>query len=344
MEPTRLAQLSDAAWLLENEDPGVRYLALRDLAGLGEDTSDLRAAGGLAHTAGPIATVLQAMHPEGYWVQPGPGYNPKYRSTVWSLILLAQLGARLDFDARISTACGYFLDQALTRHGQLSANGAPSGTVDCLQGNLCWALLRLGCRDPRLEQAFDWLARSNTGEGVAPLTERLVDPRYYASGKSGPGFACAANNRQSCAWGAVKCVLALGALPAAWHTPLTRQALALGAEFLLAGEPGAAGYPNGYSEKPSGSWFKFGFPVFYVTDVLQIVEALAQAGYGQDPRLAPAVELILSKQVSPGRWTLEYDYHDKTWLDFGPKKQPNAWVSLRALRALHRLEHPAVIV
>ena len=35
-----------------------------------------------------------------------------------------------------------------------------------------------------------------------------------------------------------------------------------------------------------------------------------------------------------GRWPLEYDYAGKTWVDFGPKRQPNKWVSLRALRAL----------
>jgi hypothetical protein len=31
---------------------------------------------------------------------------------------------------------------------------------------------------------------------------------------------------------------------------------------------------------------------------------------------------------------LEYDYTGKTWVDFGLKKQPNPWVTLRALRVL----------
>jgi len=29
-----------------------------------------------------------------------------------------------------------------------------------------------------------------------------------------------------------------------------------------------------------------------------------------------------------------YDYAGKTWADFGPQKQPNPWVTLRALRVL----------
>ena len=81
------------AWLLEPDDPGVRYLALRDLLGRPADDPELAAARGAAHAAGPIAAVLDAMAPAGYWVEPGPGYNPKYRSTVWAIILLAQLGA-----------------------------------------------------------------------------------------------------------------------------------------------------------------------------------------------------------------------------------------------------------
>ena len=84
------------AWLLEPDDPGVRYLALRDLLDRPADDAELLAAQQAAHVQGPIATILDAMAPEGYWVEPGPGYNPKYRSTVWSITLLAQLGASVD--------------------------------------------------------------------------------------------------------------------------------------------------------------------------------------------------------------------------------------------------------
>ena len=93
-------------------------------------------------------------------------------------------------------------------------------------------------------------------------------------------------------------------------------------------------YPSGITGKPSGNWWKFGFPVFYVTDLLQVVEALAALGYAGDPRLARTVALIRGKQDAQGRWALEYDYTGKTWVDFGPKRQPNKWVTLRALRAL----------
>jgi len=313
----------------------VRYLALRDLLDSPPDDPQLADARRAAHRAGPIAAVLDQMDPAGFWVEPGPGYYPKYRGSVWSVILLAQLGASVSEDARVGRACAYLLDHALNPGGQFSVNGAPSGTIDCLQGNLCWALLELGCTDPRLETAFDWLARSVTGEGIAAMTEKGAAVRYYA-GKCGPDFACGANNKQPCAWGAVKVMLALGRWPAERRTPLMARAIERGIAFLLGTDPARAEYPNGWAEKPSGNWWKFGFPVFYVTDLLQNVEALVALGYGHDPRLAAALDLIRGKQDAAGRWPLEYDYAGKTWVDFGPKKQPNPWVTLRALRVSYQ--------
>ena len=320
-------------WLLEPDEPEVRYLALRDLAGCAADDNELLAARELAYKQGPIATILANMHEDGYWSEPGPGYNPKYFSTVWSLILLAQLGAAVQQDQRIACACRYMVENGLAAGGQFTTSGAPSGTADCLQGNLCWALLELGYEDPRLDTAFEWMARTVTGDGIAPIEDRKALVRYYA-GKSGPLFECGANNKQPCAWGGVKVLLALGRLPKERRTPLIEDAIAQGAEFMLRGDPARAGYPNGWAEKPSGNWWKFGFPVFYVTDLLQNVEALVRLGYGADPRLADALAIIVEKQDAGGRWMLEYDYSGKTWVDFGKKKQPNKWVTLRALRVL----------
>jgi hypothetical protein len=320
-------------WLLDPNAPGVRYLALRDLLDLAPDDPQLAAARRAAHQTGPIATILDRMDKAGFWAEPGPGYLPKYRSTVWSVILLAQLGASIDEDERVGRACAYVLDHGLTPIGQFTASGAPSGTVDCLQGNLCWALVELGCTDPRLDPAFDWLARSVTGEGIAAMEERDAAVRYYA-GKCGPTFACGANNKLPCAWGGVKVMLALGRWPPERRTPAMERAIEHGVAFLLGTDPALAEYPNGYAEKSSGNWWKFGFPVFYVSDLLQNVEALVSLGYGRDPRLARALDLVRQKQEAEGRWPLEYDYTGKTWVDFGPKKQPNPWVTIRALRVL----------
>jgi hypothetical protein len=212
-------------------------------------------------------------------------------------------------------------------------NGAPSGTIDCLQGNLCAAMLDLDIKDPRLEKALEWMARSVTGDGIAPLEEKQHYPRYYAY-QCGPGFSCGANGSQPCAWGGVKVMMAFSKLPFEQRTPLIEKAIKKGVNFLLSVDPASAAYPTRLGTKPNRSWWKFGFPVFYVTDIMQNVEVLVRLGYGDDPRLSNAIKLIRDKQDSNGRWAFEYDYTGKTWGVFGEKKQPNKWVTLRAARIL----------
>jgi hypothetical protein len=187
-----------------------------------------------------------------------------------------------------------------------------------------------------MDKAYEWMARTVTGEGLAPLEEKDAPVRYYAY-KSGPTFACGVNNKLPCAWGGAKVMLAFSKLPVKARTPLIRKAIQQGVDFLFSVDPVTAKYPVGDGNKPSGNWWKFGFPVFYVTDLLQIAEALAGLGYGSDPRLSNTLNLIREKQDSEGRWLLEYDYTGKTWIDFGKKKQPNKWVTLRALRVFKNL-------
>lgn len=317
------------SWLLEEENPGVRYLAMRDLLDTPSNDSDLLTAREQAHQEGPIAVILEKMNGEGFWVTPGHGYLPKYYSSVWSLIMLAQLGARVEQDQRIEKACRYICDQSLTKNGQFSTTKTASGTVDCLQGNLLSAMLDLGFTDSRLNKAFEWMARSVTGEGVAPMEEKTAPLRYY-SGKCGPGFICGANNKLPCAWGAVKVMLAFSKLPVEQRTSYIDQAIITGIEFLLSVDPLSSEYPSGWNDKPSGNWWKFGFPVFYVTDLLQNIETLVRLGLGSDPRLKNALTYICDKQDNNGRWPLEYSYTGKTWVDFGAKKEPNKWVTYRA--------------
>jgi hypothetical protein len=253
------------------------------------------------------------------------------------MILLAQLGASVTEDKRIEQACNYLLDH-LADGGQFTSitSGTPSGTIDCLQGNLCWSLRELGYDDPRLDKAYEWMARTVTGEGIAPMEEKDAPVRYYAY-KCGPTFACGVNNKLPCAWGGVKVMLAFSKLSTKQQTPSIKKAIKQGVEFFFGIDPATAKYPTRTNSQPNRAWWKFGFPVFYVTDLLQLAEALVSLGYGNDPRLSNVLTILREKQDNEGRWLFEYDYTGKTWIDFGKKQQPNKWVTLRALRVLKAL-------
>jgi len=338
MDALAISTESTLAWLLEEdaEEPGPRYFALRELLDKENSDPQVVSAQQAIMERGPVAGILAAQEPGGFWVKPGPGYLPKYKSTVWQIIFLAQFGASGN-DARVRAAGDYILDNGRARRGGFSMNGLPSGLIHCLQGNLCAALIDLGwLGDERLAQSLDWLARSITGRGIAPSDQRQAEVRYLRSGNSGPGFLCSANDHQPCAWGAVKAMLALSKVPEAHRTPAMEEALTLGLEFLFSRDPAAADYPMGYSDKPNRSWFKFGYPIAYVTDVLQNLEVLTALGFGRDPRLQPALEMLLAKRDEDGRWPLEYTYNSKTWVDIEVKGQASKWVTLRVMRVLKR--------
>lgn len=328
-------------WLLEidAENPGVRYFALTDLLGKPQDDAEVIKARQAVMADGPVPAILEAQEPDGFWVEPGPGYYPKYRGTVWQIVFLAQLAADGN-DAQVRSGCNYILDHSRCSRGGFSISGTPAGMIHCLQGNLCAALIDLGWfGDERLGEALDWLARSIIGQNIAPSEDKQAPIRYLRSGNSAPGFVCSANNQLPCAWGAVKAMLALSKVPESERTTTMKTAINKGLEFLLGRDPAEADYPIGYAEKPSRSWFRFGYPIGYVTDVLQILETLVALGYGGDQRLQPAVDLLLSKQNEQGCWKLEYTYNGKTWVDVEVKGQPSKWVTLRALRVLAARDH-----
>jgi hypothetical protein len=314
-------------WLLEPDEaqPGVRYFALRDLLAYPQDSADVKAAQAQAMVSGPVPGILDAQYPEGFWVKPGGGYSPKYRSTVWQVIFLAELGAEPS-DERVRRGCEYVLTHSVAPNGAFSARQKPvnSSAIPCLNGNLLYALQQLGYReDARVRQALDWLARAIIGDSGFT---------YLKSGTSGPCFACSANEGQSCAWGACKAMRALLAVPPEQRTSPMTEALQMGAEFLLSRDPSLADYP--YTGRVSSTWFKLGFPLTYWSDVLEVLHVLTLAGYAGDPRLKPALQLVLDKQDEHGRWPLENALTGKMWADLEVKRKPSKWITLRVLRVL----------
>jgi hypothetical protein len=320
-------------WLLSEDDPAVRAATLQRLLGAAPHDPAVREARAAAMEVDPIKSILAAQDPAGWWVKPGPGYGPKYQGTVWQVIFLDQLGAD-PAHPQVAMACDYVLAWSPSVVGGFGASGtvkeAPppsSAVIHCLNGNLLRALIGFGrFDDERVRAAVEWAARAITGEGVS---------RWYASGTSGPGFACAANEGAPCAWGAVKEMSALARIPTRRRTALVRRAIDAGISFLFSRDPAVADYPMGWGNtKPSTSWLKPGFPIGYVTDVLQNLEVLAELGHARDPRLGPALAWVEAGQNVQGRWVNRYAYNGKTWVDIERQGQPSKWVTLRACGVL----------
>ena len=328
-------------WLLEPDDPGVRYLALRDI--VDADEKELRAARSKAHREGPIAEVLDNMNPEGWWIHPGNVYTPKCQVTSWSIISLAQMGGSIEEDERIGVACNYLLDNALARGGQFSGNGDASKTFNCFQGNMLASLMDSGCKDARLETAYEWTARTVTGENLPSRTTRdgldsadssnaRLRPLNYITG---PLFSC--RQLTHCAWAGAKVMLAFSRLAPERRSPAVKRAIEAGVKYFFNADPATADFPGETAPAPDRRWWKFHFPVVGM-DILQVAEAMTALGYGPDPRMANALALIRNKQDEDGKWLMEknYGYWHKWWVHYGSINKPNKWVTLRAMRVLKR--------
>jgi hypothetical protein len=83
-------------------------------------------------------------------------------------------------------------------------------------------------------------------------------------------------------------------------------------------------------------WKRFGFPLMYQTDVLEILWILARLdpAYLCDERAREALDLVAAKASAQGRWKLEQTFNDRFVVPIETKGEASRWVTLRALEVL----------
>ena len=308
-------------WLLEGSDASVRLRVLRDLLDRPRDDSDLIAARREIGRKGWAAEILRLQLPGGQWDTPGSSrvelYRPKYISTNWRLLVLADLGLSRK-NARVARAGELFLRRYSGPKGDLGGTGSET----CFTGNAVRMLVQIGyLDDPRIRPAIDWLVRSQKADG---------------------GWHCfPADAGTMDAWEALS---AFAALPRGSRTPAIQRAIDRGAEFFLDRgllKEGASTY---------APWLRTHYPVHYYYDFLVGLDLLTALGYGEDRRMRPALDLLESRQNSDGSWNLDAlhpDCDDPQGSDYeieGPfysfglesPSRPSRWITATALQVLSR--------
>ncbi|MCL6431622.1 MAG: hypothetical protein K6V36_12310 [Anaerolineae bacterium] len=299
-------------WLLASDDAALRYRVLVDLLDRPADDPEVREARAGIAGSPIVSDILGAQHPEGYWAEPESTYRPKYRATHWQMILLAELGLDAGHPA---------VQLGLQRMaGAIAEIGAEDAVA---QGNVLWCYSGNTLR---------YLGRLGLGAGEAAshAAERLIE----LAGRD-PLWTCEHSDGQTCAWGAVKALRGLAALPEEARPAGTQQVIESAADLLLsldyeAASAGAGTTENGWET----DWLKFGFPSFYESDLLEALDALAEAGYGRHPAYRRLLPLVLEKQDGQGRWVLENSFNGRMHADVDVKGLPSRWLTLRALRVL----------
>jgi hypothetical protein len=88
------------------------------------------------------------------------------------------------------------------------------------------------------------------------------------------------------------------------------------------------------SRKDKAGWKRFGFPLFYQSDVLEVLDILTELGV-KDDRMQECLDLVKSVQKD-GRWLLKNTYNGKMLCEIDEKNMPSKWITLRAARVLKR--------
>jgi hypothetical protein len=109
--------------------------------------------------------------------------------------------------------------------------------------------------------------------------------------------------------------------------------ISTGAEYFLLHHVFKASHNLARVPKPG--WLRFGFPLMYQTDALEILGILTGLGY-KDERMNEAVDLVISKQNDQGRWILENTFNGRYQVNIEQKGKPSKWITLHALRMLKR--------
>ena len=336
-------------WLLERENPSVRYFTLRDILNYSEKDSEVEKAKTAIRCYEKVSPIFSKQKHEGYWESAEHPYHPKYKSTYWQIMIISQLG--LDkTDERVRKACEYIFrfqheeegfstfreegakreyrwvkERALKRRKEpppfegWAEEKIREYEMSCLTGNVATSLIKLGyAEDDRVRRALNWLVEIQNEDG----------------GWLCPYWKAHAKDRHGCFMGAITPLDAFSEVPEELKTTRMMRAIESGAEFLLMHRLFKADHHGFKTIKKS--WLKLGFPWFFY-DILRGLSVVTKLGYTRDERLNDALGILLQKQNAEGKWILEDTPSGRMQTSLEQKGKPSKWITLHALKVIKRV-------
>ncbi len=304
-------------WLLDEAEPSIRYRTLVDLLERPATDPDVVRARAEIPRRGWASEILAAQRPDGRWTDSANLYTPKYLCTNWMLLILADLGMTRD-DPRIARSCGLWTKTFQRPDGGF-APGLGAQSHLCTTGNAVRALVQFGYgSDPKVRRAVRWMVDHQAKLG---------------------GWSCFGSGRNLDSWEPMS---AFAAMPRGEWTLEIQEAVERGAEFFLSREL----HLQGDHYEP---WYRFHYPIHYYYDLLVGLDFLTALGYGADPRLRHALEVLERKRGRDGRWRLDAVHPDveggmREWMEAHPKQRPTPFSLEEVGRPSKRLTLTGLVV
>jgi hypothetical protein len=329
-------------WLLEEDNPPVRLLALTRL--LGRDETDPEVQDARSRLMEYSVTQGILAHSDAFWQGGGRDFW-SYKGKHWNTVYLGHFLAA-GRDPRIAGGVQELLRQ----------RGWVGPIFQCMTACMLTAFWRLGYGDHPV-----------VVEETEALAQRLLDDG---------GIACRAMNtslRSHCYMALPKLLLCFAEVPPELRSPAMQEAIAWIAQELVDHQvyvyvPGnrkawdavrprsrkRADAPEGETPdtwrdkvkarflaehglgelQPKASWTRFGFPLNYNSDILEAMVALATVGTPMSEALEKPLQVIRDKRTADGVWRLEKSLNGQMWVDVEVKGQPSKWITLFAMMVL----------
>ncbi len=324
-------------WLLDPDNPPVRYLSLTTLLHKSPESAEARKTRARMMDYPVTREILRHVDEfcqddknRAYW---------KYTGKYWQLIFLGQFLA----DGRDPRIARWAQDVLENREWITRAGG------QCLTANVLAAFMRLGYGNHR-----------TVVEEIQNLAKRVVDDG---------GLRCTAMDYsllRHCHMAQPKLLLCFALIPAEKRSSAVRSAVRILTGNLLETElfvyvPGhqkewqqilahapkqaelkkgetVKGWIAGERERflkshgignrrPKQGWLKFGFPLHYNSDILEAIYSLACLGMPMSPRLSKPLQVIREKMTKEGTWILENSLNGKMLADVEEKGKPSKWLT-----------------
>ena len=244
-------------------------------------------------------------------------YWPKYKSTLWTLLLLADIQAPVDIpqlepSIQLVTERFYEPEQGIFR--------LTDSPIPCLNGNMIYLhyYFKTSFSD-KLEETITFFD-----------TYQCFDDGDFKTPKSYPYFSnTSCYGKHTCYWGVGKLLKGLSFIPKEKRSRRATHLLENCIEFVLLHEVCfSSHHKDRFLHRDIN---KLTFPSTR-SDYLELLWLLAREGV-QDKRIMRAVELLRSKRKESGGWELEKPIYNLA-ASVGHKGHTNAFITERAMEVL----------
>ena len=307
-------------WLLEENNPSVRYRTLTELLDYAQDQSEVIEVKKKIIESSPVAKIFSQIDCNGEWPWSG-----SYDSPELGIGYLGELGLDRTNPIVDKAVCvflsqqypdGSFPNSYSMRKGRENAR---RNDESCYYALAMRGLIRLGYQDDaRVQKALSFVLSEARWDGGYLCTKSYVK-----------------NGTKSCIRGSKNVLLLFAELPDLWKTDECQRLVAYFFDR------------NVFFKRNDHTQFVRGapstvYPFHYRFGILEPVYALSKMGYGSHASLSAAWEFLAEKKDETGKFILDWTVPKCA---FNPEKKgsANKWVTLYAYLSMKQQENCVVV-